>query len=127
MKNGGLIQWNAVAICEMSKTSWQKGKLRMKDDLENHNKDQSRLHQFGKKVLLVIFLGYELIAGRIWKGHILIADLEDLEKLDASEFYLRRTNTREVLISQKEMISYSQQQMVQKKRQEETTNSENPL
>ena len=34
MKNGGLIPLSAVAICEMSKTSWKKGKLRMKDDLE---------------------------------------------------------------------------------------------
>ena len=25
MKSGGLILWNAVAICEMSKTSWQMG------------------------------------------------------------------------------------------------------
>ena len=30
-------------------------------------KDQSRNHQFGKKVLPGIFLGSELIAGRIWK------------------------------------------------------------
>ena len=42
--------------------------------------DQSRLHQYGKKVLPGIFLGYELIAGGIWKGDILIADLEDFEK-----------------------------------------------
>ena len=33
MKNGGRIPWSATAICEMSKTSWQKGKLRTKDDL----------------------------------------------------------------------------------------------
>ena len=31
---------NAIAICEMSKTSWQMGNLRMKDDLENHLKAQ---------------------------------------------------------------------------------------
>ena len=30
----------AIAICEMSETSWQTGKLRMKDDLENHSKGQ---------------------------------------------------------------------------------------
>ena len=67
-------------------------------------RDKSRLYQFGKKVLLGIFLGYQLIAGGIWKGDIVIADLEDLEKLDASEIYHRR---REVLISQKgdEIIS----------------------
>ena len=44
------------------------------------------------------FLGYELIAGGIWKGNILIADLEELEKLDASEIYPRRINANEVLI-----------------------------
>ena len=42
-------------------------------------RDQSRLHQFGKKVLPGIFLGYVLIAGRIWKGDIMVADIEELE------------------------------------------------
>ena len=65
-------------------------------------RNQSRLHQFGKKVLPGIFLGCVLIAeGRIWKGDILIADLEDLEKFHASEIYHRRINAKEVLISQK--------------------------
>ena len=32
--------------------------------------DQSRIHQFGKKVLLGLFLGYALYAGEIWKGDI---------------------------------------------------------
>ena len=68
MKNGGLILWNAIVICEMSKTSWQMGKHLMSGDLENHfkgpvgpfgamveyhsiyAKDPSRLHQFGKEV-----------------------------------------------------------------------------
>ena len=40
-------------------------------------KDQSRIHQFGKKVLPRLFLGYALYAGGIWKGDVLIADLED--------------------------------------------------
>ena len=40
MKGGGQTQWNAGAICEMSKTSWEMGKHRMKDDLENHSKVQ---------------------------------------------------------------------------------------
>ena len=57
-------------------------------------RDLSRFHQFGKNVLPGIFHGYELIAVRIWKGDILIADLEDLEKLDASEIEPRRI-TRE--------------------------------
>ena len=67
MKNGGLVLWSATAICDVSKTSWQMGKLRMKDDVEKHSKgpvilfgvmvenhpiyakDKSMLHQFGKK------------------------------------------------------------------------------
>ena len=85
MKKGGLILWNATAICEMSKTSWQMGKHFLNGDLENHfkgqvipfgavveyhlfsAKDQSRLPQFGKKVLLGIFLGYVLFARGIRK------------------------------------------------------------
>ena len=42
-------------------------------------KDQSRIHQFGKIVLPGLFLGYALYAGRIWKGDVLVADLEDLK------------------------------------------------
>ena len=60
-------------------------------------KDQSRLHQFGKKVLLDIFLGYALYAGGIWKGDILVADLEELETMDASEIYSKRLNAKEVI------------------------------
>ena len=65
-------------------------------------REQSRLHQFGEKVLPRIFLGFGLVAVRIWKGDILIADLEDLEKLDASDIYPRRINAKEVLIRQKD-------------------------
>ena len=46
-------------------------------------KDQSRIHQFGKKVLPGLFLGYSLYAGGIWKGDVLIADIEELETMDA--------------------------------------------
>ena len=47
-------------------------------------KDQSRLHQFGSKVLPGICLVYALYAGRIWKGDIVVADIEELEEMDAS-------------------------------------------
>ena len=43
-------------------------------------KDQSRLHQIGKKVLSGIFLGYALVAGGIWKGDVLVADIEELQR-----------------------------------------------
>ena len=60
-------------------------------------KDQSRIHQFGKKVVPGLFLGYALYAGRIWKGDVLIADLEELETMDASEIYSIRLNAKEVI------------------------------
>ena len=86
----------------------------MNEDLENLSKDQlfhlvhwwnaspiqrdkGRIHQFGKKVLPGIFVGYALIA-----GDILIADNEELEKLDASEIYPRKLKAKEVLITQKD-------------------------
>ena len=84
------------------------GKLHSKDVLENHfkgpiipfgslveyfpisAKDQSKIHQFGKKVLPGLFLGYALYAERIWEGDIMVADLEELETMDASEIYAKR-------------------------------------
>ena len=83
--------------------------------LENHPispKDHARIHRFGKKVSPRIFLGCELIAGWIWKGDILKADLEDVEKLDASNIYLRKINAKEVLIRQ--MISNSNRRLYSK-------------
>ena len=60
-------------------------------------KDQSRIHQFGKKVLPRLFLEYALYAGRTWKGDVLVADLEELETMDASEIYSKRLNAKEVM------------------------------
>ena len=48
-------------------------------------RDQSRQNEFGKKVLPELFFGYVLIAGGIWKGGILVADIEELENMDASQ------------------------------------------
>ena len=62
-------------------------------------KDQSRIHQNGKKVLPGLFLGYALYAGGIWKGDVLIADLEELETMDASEIYSKRLNAKEVIFT----------------------------
>ena len=60
-------------------------------------KDQSRIHQFGKKVLLRLFLGYALYAGGIRKGDTLVADIEELETMDASKIYSKRLNAKEVI------------------------------
>ena len=69
--------------------------------VEHHSisaKDQSRLQQFGEKVLLGIILGYALYAGCIWKGDIMVADSEELENLDVSQIHARRLNAKEVLM-----------------------------
>ena len=60
-------------------------------------KDQSRIHQFGKKVLPALFLGYALYAGGNLEGDVLIADLEELETMGASEIYSKRLNAKEVI------------------------------
>ena len=65
------------------------------------SKDQSRLHQFGSKILPGIFLGYALYPGGIWKGDIVVADSEELDEMDASELHARRLNAKEVLTPQR--------------------------
>ena len=60
-------------------------------------KDQPRILQFGKKVLPGLFLGYALYVGRIWKGDIMVADIEELETMDSSEIYSNRLNAKEVI------------------------------
>ena len=115
MKVGGQIPWNVAPICETSQIYCLMGRRPMKDVLGNHLEDlvipfgslveyhlitandQSRIHQFGKKVLPGLFLGYALYAGGIWKGDVLIADLEELETMDASEIYSKRLNAKEVI------------------------------
>ena len=64
-------------------------------------KDISRLHQIGPKVLPGIFLGCALHAKRIWKGDMMVADIEELEEMDASELHARRLNAQEVLTPMK--------------------------
>ena len=64
-------------------------------------KDQSRLHQFGFKVLPGIFLGCALYAGGIWKGDIMVADIEEMEEMGASELHARRLNAKEVSTPQR--------------------------
>ena len=65
------------------------------------SKDQSRIHQFGKKILRGLFLGYALYVGEIWKGDILVADFEELETMNASEIYSKRLNAKEVIFPKK--------------------------
>ena len=39
-------------------------------------------------------LRYVLYSGRIWKGDIMVADFEELEKMSASEIHARRLNAK---------------------------------
>ena len=71
MKVGGQILWDVTPICEMSQIYYLMGRRLVKDVLEGPiipfgslveyhpitAKDQSRIHQFGKKVLPGLFLG----------------------------------------------------------------------
>ena len=85
-------------------------------------KDQSRIHQFGKKVLPGLFLGYALYAGRIWKGDVLIADLEELDTVDASEIYSKRLNAKRSDISQTRRIYFSNRRWTNQNPLEEIRN-----
>ena len=67
--------------------------------------DQSRIHQFGKKVLPGLFLG------RIWTGDVLVAYIEELETMDASEIYSKRLNAKEVIFPKKMENSFFQSQI----------------
>ena len=116
MKNGGQIPWNAVPMCDTFKISCLMGRLHMKDVFGKpfqgpiipfgslveyypiSAKDQSRIHQFGKKILPGLFLECALYAGGIWKGDVLVADIEELETMDASEIYSKRLNAEAVIL-----------------------------
>ena len=81
MKVVGQILWNVTLICETSQLYYLMGGRPTKFGfgqpfngqiipfgslVEYHpitSKDQSRIHQFGKKVLPGLFLGYALYAG----------------------------------------------------------------
>ena len=82
-------------------------------------KDQSRIHQFGKKVLPGLFLGYALYAGGIWKGDVLVADLEELETMDASEIHSEKTQCERGDFPKKKKFLFFQSQMDESKPLEE--------
>ena len=57
----------------------------------------------------------------IWKGDVLVADLEELETMDASEIYSKRLNAKEVIFPKKENLLF-QSQMDESKPLEEIRN-----
>ena len=119
MKVGGQIPWNVTPICETSQIYCLMGRRPMKDVLVNHFKD--RLFQLvhwlsitlqlrrtsqesinlERKSYLDCSSDTHLYAGGIWKGDVLVADLEELETMDASEIYSKRLNAKGGDISQR--------------------------
>ena len=109
------ILWSVTAICAMLKTSCQTGKLHRNGDMENHSvghfftfgskieyhlvsaKGQAEV-QLGKEVLSGIFTGCAWYARGIWKGDILVANIEELHNFHASEIHIERLNAKEVLL-----------------------------
>ena len=139
MKVGGQILWNVTPICETSQIYCLMGRRPVKDVLGNHleglvipfgslveyhlitAKDQYRIHQFGKKVLTWINLRIRsLRLGEFRRGDVLIADLEELETMDASEIYSKRLNAKEVIFPKEG--DFFQSQMDESKHQEEIRN-----
>ena len=124
MKIGGQILWNVAPICETSQIYYLMGRRPMKDVLGNHSKDRlfhlvhwltitlllRRTSQesinLARKYYPGLFLGYALYAGRIWKGDVLVADLEE-ETMDASEIYSKRLNAKEVIFPKQGEFNFS--------------------
>ena len=86
MKVGGQIPWNVTPICETSQICYLMGRrpnerrfgqplkgpiIPFGSLVEYHPitaKDQSRIHQLGKKVLPGLFLGYASLRGENFEG-----------------------------------------------------------
>ena len=115
MKIGGQILWNAIPTCETFKISCLIGKIHTRrfgrtifkepvipfgslvEYYPISAKDHSRIHQFGKKVLPGYSLDTLCTLGGIWKGDKMVADVEELKTMDASEIYSKRLNAKEVI------------------------------
>ena len=114
--NGARIPWNAILICERyllsdGKTPYERrfGEL-LKDQSSRlvHwlsitlllRKTSQESINLERKSYLDLFLGYALYAGWIWKGDKMVADMEELETMDASEIYSKKTQCKGSHISQ---------------------------
>ena len=101
-------QDGVAAICEIFRIFCLMGNHHMKSGSEYHlispyfcYRPIERPHHFDPKVLRSKFFGYILYAGGIWKGDIMVADIEEMEEMDASELHARRLNAKELLTPQR--------------------------
>ena len=142
MKVGGQILWNVTPICEMLQISYLMGRRPMKDVLGNHLKDllfllvhllsitynceRSVPNPSIWKESFTRIVGYALYAGEILKGDILVADLEELETMDASEIYSKRLNAKEIIFPKENGNLFFQSQMDESNFLEEIRTWEHP-
>ena len=107
------------------------GRLQLEGVLENHLKDQSfRLVHWLSITLSLRKTRQESInlerksyldcssdtlcaRGEIWKGDTTVADIEELETMDASEIYSKRLNAKEVIFPKENGKFIFQSQMDQ--------------
>ena len=118
MKVGGQIPWNVTPICETSQIYYLMGRRPMKDVVGNHLKDRffHLVHWLSILLLLrrtsqgsinlerksYMECSSDMHCTRgIWKGNVLVADLEELETMDASEICSKRLNAKEVIFHPK--------------------------
>ena len=117
MKNGGRIPWSATASCETCKIyllsggktphEWRFGET-FKGTIIPLRLD-GRISPFfclkscrdcissARKSYQELFSVMYYTRGEIWKGEIMVADVEELDKMDASEIHAGRLNAKEVL------------------------------
>ena len=94
MKVGGQILWNVTHLsAKTSQIYYLMGRRPMKDVLGNHLKDRSN-PSIWKESLTWFVPRFALYAGGLWKGDVLVADLEELETMDASEIHSKRLNAK---------------------------------
>ena len=70
-----------------------------------------------------------LCAGEIWKGDVPVADLEELETMDASEIYSKRLKANEVIFpkERKEKLFFQSQMDESKPLEEIRTREHQPF
>ena len=115
MKNGGRIPWNLTALFEIFRIFCRMGRHHMKGGSENHLKDQTfrlvhwlsitlSLRRTSQESINLVRKSYldcslDTLCTRVefGRGDVLVADLEELETMDASEIYSKRLTAKEVI------------------------------
>ena len=115
MKVAGQIPWNVIPICETSQIYCLMGRRPMRDVLGNHSKDRlfhlvhwlsitpylRRASQESINLERKSYLDCSSVTHctRVEFGRVdvLVADIEYLETMDASEIYCKRVDAKEVI------------------------------